>query len=67
MLLSPRPRFLSPLMSVFWFFDVAAVARRSLLRELFAGTETYADVRAAYDRLWESLGDKLRPDQGIPL
>ena len=67
MLLSPRPPFLSPLMSVFWFFDVAGVARRSLLVDPFAATETYADVRAAYDRVRTSLEANLRPNKDIPL
>ena len=65
--LSPRPPFLSPLMSVFWFFDVAGVARRSLLAGPFAATETYADVRAAYDRVRQSLEANLRPNKDIPL
>jgi hypothetical protein len=67
MLLSPRPPFLSPLMSVFWFFDVAGVAARSLLAEPFAATETYADVRAVYDQLRDSLEASLRPNKDIPL
>lgn len=38
-------------MSVYWFFDVGGIARRSLLAEPFADTENCPDVRAAYDRL----------------
>jgi len=43
------------------------VAARSLLVGLFAATETYADVRAAYDQLRQSLEANLRPNKDIPL
>jgi len=32
-----------------------------------AATETYADVRAAYDQLRQSLEANLRPNKDIPL
>jgi len=67
MLLSPRPPFLSPLMSVFWFFHVAGVAARSLLAEPFAATETYADVRATFDQLRDTFEARFRPNKDIPL
>jgi hypothetical protein len=67
MLLSPRPPFISPLMPVFWFFDVAGVAARSLLAEPFAATESLADVREVFDRLRGEWQAGLRPSQDIPL
>ena len=65
--LRERPPFLSPLMSVFWFFDIAGVAARSLLVDPFAATTTYADVRAAYDHVRSTLGARLRTNKDIPL
>jgi hypothetical protein len=54
-------------MTVYWFFDVAGVARRNLLVEPFADTETYADVRAIWDQIWDSFEGRRRPNKNIPL
>lgn len=67
MLLSPRPPFLSPLMPLFWFYDVAGVATRSLLVEPFATTETFADVLEVYKELRKSFKANIRPNRDIPL
>lgn len=67
MLLSPRPPFLSPLMPLFWFYDVAGVAARSLLVEPFATTETFADVLEVYTQIRETLEASFRPNKDIPL
>jgi hypothetical protein len=66
-LLSDRPPFISPLMSLYWFFDVAGVVQQNLLAQHLAGTETFADVLAAYDRVYNVVRGKLRPNRAIPL
>jgi len=65
--LSARPPFISPLMTLYWFYDVAGVLRMNLLAEHLANTESYADVQMAYEQQNRLLRGKLRPDKDIPL
>lgn len=66
-LLSARPPFISPLMSLFWFFDAGAVAERNLLIPALKDTETWEDVDAAYAALYPSLRERWRKNRIIPL
>jgi hypothetical protein len=56
--------FINPLMSLFWTFDLAAVARRNLYLEGLADTETSWDVHVAIGRFRETV--RRRPRQTIP-
>jgi hypothetical protein len=56
--------FISPLMSLYWFFDANAVIRRSLLVDLLRPTETFLDafrIFALAQQGWD-----MRPRQRIP-
>jgi len=66
-LLSDRPPFINPLMSLYWFFDATGVARRSLLAPYLAETVTWKDVVAAYKEVYATLRAKMRKNRGIPL
>jgi len=66
-LLSEMPPFVSPLAPIYWFFDVAAVARRSLLIPAFLNTVTYAEVDAIHAEMYPSLKAKARTNRIIPL
>jgi len=66
-LLSDMPPFVSPLASIYWFFDVAAVARRNILIPAFADTETFAEVDAIHKEMYPSLQVKMRKNRTIPL
>ena len=57
--------WMSPLMNMLWFFDLAAVARTNLLTGAIETTQTGADVSAAVDATRRSL--KLRPGGAIPI
>ena len=57
-ILSDMPPFVSPLAPIYWFFDVAAVARRSLLISAFANTETFAQVDAIHKEMYPALKAK---------
>ena len=56
--------FISPLMSLLWAFDLAAVARRNLYLEHLALTKSVWDVQLAIERFHASA--KLRPREPIP-
>jgi len=66
-LLSEMPAFVSPLAPIYWFFDVAAVARRNLLISAFSNTVTYAEVDAIHKEMYPSLQAKARKSRLIPL
>ena len=66
-ILSDMPPFVSPLASIFWFFDVAAVARRNILISAFANTDTFAEVDAIHKEMYPSLKTKMRKNRIIPL
>ena len=64
-ILSESRPSVSPLASIFWFFDVAAVARRNILISAFANTDTFAEVDAIDKEMYPAL--KLRKNRIIPL
>jgi hypothetical protein len=66
-ILSDMPPFVSPLAPIFWFFDVAAVAHRSILISAFANTDTFAEVDAIHKEMYPSLKTKMRKNRIIPL
>jgi hypothetical protein len=66
-LLSDMPAFVSPLATIYWFFDVSAVARRNLLISAFANTVTYPEVDAIHKEMYPSLMAKARKNRLIPL
>ena len=66
-ILSDMPPFVSPLAPIYWFFDVAAVARRNLLISSLANTETFAQVDAIHKEMYPSLKAKARKNRIIPL
>jgi hypothetical protein len=66
-ILSEMPPFVSPLAPIYWFFDLATVARRNLLIPAFSDTETFAEVDAVHKELYPSLKAKARKNRTIPL
>ena len=66
-ILSDMPPFVSPLAPIFWFFDVAAVARHNLLISAFANTATFAEVDAIHKEMYPALKAKARKNRIIPL
>lgn len=66
-LLSEMPAFVSPLAPIYWFFDVATVARHNLLISAFANSDAFAEVDAIHQALYPSLKAKARNKRIIPL
>ena len=66
-ILSDMPPFVSPLAPIFWFFDVAAVAKHNLLISAFANTTTFAEVDAIHNERYPALKAKARKNRIIPL
>ena len=64
-LLSDYPPFVSPLAPVYWFFDVAAVARRNIWIRHFADTTNFSEVDAIHREKYSEL--KRKPRKDIPL
>jgi hypothetical protein len=64
---SEMPPFISPLMPLYWFFDVSAVARRNLLIPAFNDTTTFAEVDAIHKEIYPLLKTKMRKNRMIPL
>ena len=64
-LLSDFPPFVSPLAPIYWFFDVAAVARRNIWIRHFADTTTFTEVDAIHKEKYAEL--KKKPRKDIPL
>jgi hypothetical protein len=56
--------FISPLMSLLWMFDLAAVARRNLYLDRLANTETIWDIHLAIEHFSETV--RRRPREPIP-
>ena len=57
--------WLSPLLSMFWFFDAAAVARTHFFLRELAGTESIWQVAAIIEGIRKQIG--IRPREPIPL
>lgn len=66
-ILSDMPPFVSPLATIFWFFDVGVVARRNELISAFANTTTFAEVDAIHKEMYPALKAKARKNRIIPL
>ncbi len=56
--------FISPLMSLLWAFDLAAVARRNLYLDRLSNTQTIWDVHLAIEHFRETID--TRPREVIP-
>jgi len=56
--------FINPLMGIYFTFDLAGVARRSLYLERLANTETIFDVSHQIEAFREET--KARPRRAIP-
>ena len=57
--------WISPLMALYWFFDLPAVAERSLFLSQLIGTETARDATLRLAAIRQTL--KLRPPARLPL
>ncbi|PSL00135.1 hypothetical protein CLV63_102261 [Murinocardiopsis flavida] len=57
--------FINPLMSLYFAFDLAAVARRCLYLDLLASTDTFAEVQAVIESFRYGL-DGYRPRRAFP-
>lgn len=62
----PRPVFVSPLMSLYWFFDATAVIKRSLLADVIRPTSTIEDALAVTMRFRRQMMDKSRKSKPLP-
>lgn len=62
----PRPVFVSPLMSLYWFFDATAVIERSLLANVIRSTRTIEDAFSATMRFSRLTGRKFRQSKPLP-
>lgn len=62
----PLPVFVSPLMSLYWFFDAAAVNQRSLLADAIRDTATIEDAYSATMALRAEMMDQSRPSFRLP-
>lgn len=60
-----RPIWISPLMSIYWFFDAKAVADRNLVLSQLRWTQTQTEVGKAI--IEARYGITCRPVQSIPL
>ncbi len=58
--------FVSPLMSLYWFFDAHAVSRRSLLAPAIRDTTTIEDAHRATLQLRYQLQSRNRPHRHLP-
>jgi len=56
--------FISPLMSLYWFFDANAVIRRSLLVEVLRPTDTKREARQSFIAARQEW--RIRPHRNIP-
>jgi hypothetical protein len=57
--------WISPLMPIYWFFDFEAVARRNLVLDLIAGTQTFRE--AVMQVVHRSADMPRRPASAVPL
>ncbi|MCA9892998.1 MAG: DUF1152 domain-containing protein [Anaerolineae bacterium] len=62
----PLEVYVSPLMSLYWFFDAEAVARRSMLRKAIEGTATIQEAHAQTIKLRALLMSKARQNKTLP-
>ncbi|MCA9883471.1 MAG: DUF1152 domain-containing protein [Anaerolineaceae bacterium] len=62
----PLEVYVSPLMSLYWFFDAEAVARRSMLRKAIEGTATIQEAHAQTIKLRALLMSKARQNRTLP-
>jgi len=62
----PRPVFVSPLMSLYWFYDATAVIKRSLLADVIRPTRTIEDAFAATIHFRKQMMDKAREHRPLP-
>jgi hypothetical protein len=57
--------WINPLMSLYWFFDLDAVAKRVLYKDLLRGTESLAEINARIEAFRKSI--QIRPREDIPV
>ncbi len=62
----PRPILVSPLMSIYWFFDAMAVIKRSLLADEIRHTYTIEDAYSATIRFRQKMIGQSRDSQQLP-
>lgn len=62
----PRPVFVSPLMSLYWFFDAMAVIERNQLADVIRPTRTIEDAFAATMRYRKMGQEKFREARPLP-
>lgn len=62
----PRPVFVSPLMSLYWFFDATAVIQRSLLADVIRPTRTIEEAFSVTMRFRKQMMDKSRKSKPLP-
>jgi hypothetical protein len=60
----PLPVYVTPLMSLYWFFELDAVAKRSKLAPIIERGETIEELWTAAWRLMQR--NRLRPKRQIP-
>ncbi len=58
--------WINPLMTLYWAFDLEAVARRNLYLDRIAGTRTWEELRAAITDFRLGL-EAVRPQEPIPV
>jgi hypothetical protein len=56
--------WINPLMSLYWFFDLDAVAKRVLYKDLLQGTESLAEINVRIEAFRKSV--HIRPREDIP-
>ncbi|MBN2305706.1 MAG: DUF1152 domain-containing protein [Anaerolineae bacterium] len=61
------PAFISPLMSLYWFFDANIVIRRSLIIDALRHTTSTREAFARYITLTRSGQFPIRPTKNIPM
>jgi hypothetical protein len=66
-LLAEKPPFVSPLMTLYWFFQVSGVVRHNRFARDLVETETFDDVREVHRKLRYALRNDLRSDKPITL
>lgn len=62
----PLPVYVSPLMSLYWFFDADVVVKRSLLADVIRPTRTIEDAYLATVHLRKQMMSKARPQRNLP-
>lgn len=62
----PRPVYVSPLMSLYWFFDATAVIERSLLADYIRHTQTIDEAFSATIQFRKMMLEKARQSHRLP-